>query len=434
MKLYCNEKFVGFLEPRGAEWRAVLEHTPAVPMSPSLSPAKGQTLASRQIKDFFVNYLPEEPYANRVAARLQPYPRTLEDWFAALGQELTGAYALTPDGQELAEPVYRNLPPEKLFGALHESRSRADAIAFHLAQEPSLPRLSLAGAQDKFALWFDAKASQSSEGSAGKNASPYKIAQGRAATTHIFKPESTDTRYPFLPANEFACAQLASALGLPVAHTQITTLGGVRTLIVQRFDRQQRGQTVQRLHQIDLCQLLDVPRERKYGSQGTGIDTADFFKACDRLAVPALARRAHLRAWLFNFLVGNQDAHAKNYSFLHALISSQGWQTAPLYDLICVVPYLPEQSLSMGLLEEYRAGWLEAAHWRELARLAGVSPAYLAQEMRQLVERAQAATPALQTLLRNTLSDEELGFLSQRVNPVVQTRVQYLLGAAASLG
>jgi serine/threonine-protein kinase HipA len=428
MKLYCNEKFVGFLEPRFNEWLLDMEHTPALPLSPHLIASKGQRLDSEAVKHFFINYLPEEPYADRVAARIKPYPRTYHDWLTALGQELTGAYALTPDGQFLSDAVYEDLPLDRLAEGLQASRTRADAIAFTMApshqgqpSEQSLPRLSLAGAQDKFALWFDAKGRDPDQ--------QYKIATGRAATTHIFKPASTDARFAFLPANEFACAQLAQVVGLPVAHTQIATLGGVRTLIVERFDRKKRGQQVQRLHQIDLCQLMNLPREKKYGSHGAGIDTADFFKACDRLHVPALARRAHLRAWLFNFLIGNQDAHAKNYSFIY----QDGWQPAPLYDLICVCPYLPEQTLSMGLLDEYRAGWLVAEHWRELARLSGVSLPFLCSEMRQMMDRLRAAASDLVKPLRQALTEDELDFLSSKINPVIQTRMDYLSEGLASL-
>ena len=421
MNLYCDEKLVGSMRPYFAKWRLEFSRNPAVPLSPHFQCSKGVVLESEAVNSFFINYLPEEPYAQHVAARIKPYPRSMEDWFAALGQELTGTYALTPFGTTLSPTQYIALPDDRLAEGMHSSRQRADAMAFMLDHESVLPRLSLAGAQDKFALSFDPRAKEM-----GKR---FKIPNGRAASTHIFKPESTDARYPMLPANEYACAQLARAVGLSVANTLVLTFGGVRTLVSERFDRQRRGQQVRRIHQIDMCQLLNLPRESKYGSHNAGIDTKDFFKACDHLAVPALARRAHLRAWLFNFLIGNQDAHAKNYSFLH----QGGWQVAPLYDLLCVVPYLPEQTLSMGLLGEYRPGWFETAHWLELARLAGVTPAYLATEVADLVQRVQAATHPLAKLLRAQLHDDELGFLSERVNPIVATREQYLRDAVASL-
>jgi serine/threonine-protein kinase HipA len=421
MNLYCDEKLVGSMRPYFANWRLEFSRNPAVPLSPHFQCSKGVVLESEAVNNFFINYLPEEPYAQHVAARIKPYPRSMEDWFAALGQELTGAYALTPFGTTLSPAQYISLPYDALAEGMQSSRLRADAMAFTLDHENTLPRLSLAGAQDKFALWFDPHAKDAAQ--------RFKIPSGRAASTHIFKPASTDARYPMLPANEYACAQLARVVGLSVANTAVMTIGGVRTLVSERFDRQRRGLQVRRTHQIDMCQLLSLPRERKYGSHNAGIDTEDFFKACDHLAVPALARRAHLRAWLFNFLIGNQDAHAKNYSFLY----QGGWQAAPLYDLLCVVPYLPEQTLSMGLLGEYRAGWFERAHWAELARLAGVTAAYLAVEVADMVQRVQAAAMPLAKLLRVQLDGDELGFLSERVNPVVAVRAKYLQDAVVSL-
>ena len=245
----------------------------------------------------------------------------------------------------------------------------------------------------------------------------------------FFKPASTDTRYGLLPANEFACTKLAKALGLNVAETFILTLGGVRVLVVQRFDRLKQGAEVKRLHQVDLCQMLNLPREKKYGSEG-GVDTAELFAACGQLAVPALARRSLLRAWLFNYLIGNHDAHAKNVSFQW---NGTGWHVAPLYDLLSVAPYLPAQPLSMGLLYEHRPGWYQGAHWAELARLAGVTKPYLAGEMRAMAEGAQKAAEVLAPVLRSALASDELDFLAERVNPVVVQRTAWLREGAAAL-
>ena len=421
MNLYCDEKWVGTLRPSGNVWRLEFAQRPAVPLSPHLVGKKDTLIETQAVQDFFVNYLPEEPFAERVAARLKPRPRSLEDWFVALGQELTGAYALTPGDVGLAGVEYLDLPEKVLIESMQNSRSRADAFAFTVNQQSTLPRLSLAGAQDKFALWFDPKATGGS--------THFKIPQGRAASTHIFKPESTDARYPLLPANEYACSRLARAMGLPVAHSVLMNLGGVRTLISERFDRQRRGAQVKRLHQIDLCQMLGLPRERKYGSHNAGVDTEHFFEGCRYLNVPAIARRDHLRAWLFNFLIGNQDAHAKNYSFLYR----DGWQTAPLYDLLCVVPYLPDQSLTMGLLNEYRPGWFERKHWLSLAHLAGVTSCYLAREIGNMVQAAEAVSKPLAKTLRSHLINDELDFLAERVNPVIVERAKYLREAAAGL-
>ena len=416
LRVFCNDAAVGWLDmPATEPWALLFAETPAVPLSPHLVGAAGQSISGDGVRHFFVNLLPESPYAERVAARFDPKPQTDAALLACIGQELAGAYALSE--KTLAASTYAPLPLKKLEQSLADSRHRADAIAF----EAQLPRLSLAGAQDKFALWFDPAEKDPNR--------RYKIPQGRAASTHIFKPASTDTRYGLLPANEFACAKLAKALGLDVAETSILTLGGVRVLVVRRFDRLSSGADVKRLHQVDLCQMLNLPREKKYGSEG-GIDTAELFTACSQLAVPALARRSLLRAWLFNYLIGNHDAHAKNVSFQW---NGNSWQVAPLYDLISVVPYLPAQPFSMGLLDEHRPGWYQGAHWAELSRLAGVTKPYLAKEMRAMVDGTQKAAAGLVPVLRAALSVDELDFLAERVNPVVAQRAVWLQEGADAL-
>ena len=414
LRLYCDETAAGWLvaEERDA-WQLAFDRVPSVPLSPHFTVAAGAPVESPAVRDFFVNYLPEAPHAERVARSFTPVPRDEAELLAALGQELAGAYALAPG--ELGPARYAPLEFERFEDRVAASRRSADAIAF----APHAPRLSLAGAQDKFALWYDPDAVSAD--------ARLKIPLGRAASTHIFKPASTDSRFAMLPANEFACARLAQAVGLPVADTRIATFGGVRVLVVARFDRIKHGAGVTRLHQIDLCQMLNLPRRRKYGSEG-GIDTADLFDACRHTSVPALSRRVLLRAWLFNFVIGNADAHAKNHSFVWRWEARQ-WQVAPLYDLLSVTPYLPTQPQSMGLLDEYRPGWFEAAHWRELARLAGVTPAYLVAEARRMAEAIQSAAPALAIELRAALTPDELDFLAERVNPVVRERVARLPAA-----
>ena len=416
LRVFCNDAAVGWLDmPPTGSWALSFDKTPAVPLSPHLAGVAGQTISGDGVRHFFVNLLPESPYAERVVARFDPKPQTDTALLACIGQELAGAYALSE--KTLAASAYAPLPLKKLEKSLADSRSRADAIAF----EAQLPRLSLAGAQDKFALWFDPAEKDPNR--------RFKIPQGRAASTHIFKPASTDTRYGLLPANEFACAKLAKTLGLNVAETSILTLGGVRVLVVRRFDRSQNGTDVKRLHQVDLCQLINLPREKKYGSEG-GIDTAGLFAACSQLAVPALARRSLLRTWLFNYLTGNHNAHAKNVSFQW---SGRSWQVAPLYDLISVAPYLPAQPLSMGLLDEHRPGWYQGAHWAELARLAGVTKPYLASEMQAMVRGAQKAAEGLAPVLRAALTVDELDFLAERVNPVATQRAAWLQEGAGAL-
>jgi serine/threonine-protein kinase HipA len=240
VNLYCDETLVGSLLCSNKVWRLKFSGAAFSPLSPHIPSDKGSRVESQDVQNFFVNYLPEEPFADRVAARLSPPPRNFEEWFIALGQELTGAYALTPSGGDLAPAKYVDLPFEKLVESMQSSRHRADAISFNLHDGQSLPRLSLAGAQDKFALWFDPTINDADQ--------RFKIPKGRAASTHIFKPESTDTRYLMLPTTEYACTKLARIIGLPVPICEIMTIGGVRTLVSKRFDRKVMANQIKRVH------------------------------------------------------------------------------------------------------------------------------------------------------------------------------------------
>jgi len=102
--------------------------------------------------------------------------------------------------------------------------------------------------------------------------------------------------------------------------------------LINRFDRIPDAQGWQRRHVIDACQLLGLDRSFKY-SQGSMASLAALANACRS---PAVAR-ARLFGWLvFNVLVGNSDAHLKNLSFM---VSHEGIQLAPFYDLLSVASY-----------------------------------------------------------------------------------------------
>jgi serine/threonine-protein kinase HipA len=118
-------------------------------------------------------------------------------------------------------------------------------------------------------------------------------------------------------------------------------------LLAQRYDRIQDNEgNIQRLHQEDFCQALGIPSEIKYQSEG-GPSLADCFALIrDASSAPALDLIALLDAVIFNLLIGNHDAHAKNFSLLYRL--DRSIRLAPLYDLVCTV-YYPELTDRMAM-------------------------------------------------------------------------------------
>ena len=111
--------------------------------------------------------------------------------------------------------------------------------------------------------------------------------------------------------------------------------------MIQRYDRYTTDSgDIRRLHQEDLCQITSTVSAQKYTQDG-GPDFAALFQAVQQYTRPAaLYQNELVRRLLFNLIIGNQDAHGKNFSFLH---TSAGIQLAPAYDLVCTLVY-PELS------------------------------------------------------------------------------------------
>ena len=153
---------------------------------------------------------------------------------------------------------------------------------------------------------------------------------------------------------------LARAMGLDAAPAEIRRVQGQPFLLVQRYDRlavqpsnaQQTPAATQRLHQEDFCQALGVPPELKYQNEG-GPDLTQAFalvRSATRPSAPQLIKL--LDFVLFNALIGNHDAHAKNFSLLYTPL---GAVLAPMYDALCTAAY-PDLSdrMAMKIGSKYR--------------------------------------------------------------------------------
>jgi len=133
--------------------------------------------------------------------------------------------------------------------------------------------------------------------------------------------------------------------------------------LIDRFDRISDAQGRQRRHVIDACQLLGLDRSFKY-SQGSMDNLALLANACRS---PAVAR-SRLFGWLvFNVFIGNSDAHLKNLSFL---VSHEGVQLAPFYDLLSVAIYDTPAFDKNGWPAQSQLAWpiLDVRHFSDINR------------------------------------------------------------------
>jgi serine/threonine-protein kinase HipA len=315
----------------------------------------------------FGGLLPEGDGREALARTLGVSPGNDYGLLAEVGGDCAGAITLLPpDATIEATPRLRTLDDEQL-----------DALLRALPQRPlgAAPeegvRLSLAGAQPKLPVVIED----------GRVALPLNAA---APTTHILKPEPA--RFPGLVANETFCMQLAKAASLPVASVERTsTASGLPYLIVERYDRDLTSDPIRRLHQEDACQALGVPSDRKYQAEGgPGVrEVAGLLRSAT--AVPAHELPRLWEALVFNWLIGNCDAHGKNFSLLY----DRGAPTlAPLYDLVSTTAY-PELTTRLAmridgatLIEE-----VDLDAWVRLAGEIGVSQRFARRTTKSMLER-----------------------------------------------
>jgi len=86
--------------------------------------------------------------------------------------------------------------------------------------------------------------------------------------------------------------------------------------LVERYNRQKTAQRIKRILQEDLCQIQKIPSAQKYTHDG-GPDYGALFEAARCYTKPsAVYQNALIRRVLFNLVIGNNDAHGKNFSFV----------------------------------------------------------------------------------------------------------------------
>lgn len=356
LDVYLLEHFIGQLTQNdsgelgfayAAEW---LENSQAVPLSQSL-PLQAEPFLNPDCHGFFGGILPEEAKRERIAKNLGISKKNDFAMLAEIGGECAGAVTFLSEGQPLATgtPNYRVLSEGGLAEVLRDLPKRP-----LLAGEEGI-RLSLAGAQDKITVH--------------RSKGGFAIPMNGAPSTHILKPAIE--RFEDTVLNEAVCMKLAKAIGLPVADVEILNVEDMQVLSVERYDRLIGEDGIQRLHQEDFCQALGIVSEMKYQNEG-GVSLEQAFGLLRSVsAVPALDLPHLLDAVIFNYLIGNNDAHGKNFSLLY---SAGQIRLAPFYDLLCTV-YYPELATKMAMKigGKYKPNDVYARHFEKLAEEAGLS-------------------------------------------------------------
>jgi serine/threonine-protein kinase HipA len=214
-------------------------------------------------------------------------------------------------------------------------------------------RLSIAGAQNKLPIHI-------------KNGRFFVPEDGsNAPTTAILKPATA--QFSGIHRNELFCMELARAVGLSTPDASILQIGEYQAYIVMRYDRQQLETGVIRLHQEDFCQALQYSRVFKYEeNNGPGFSACNKILLHPLLSGSAAARDAFIKCAVLNYILGNCDAHGKNFSLLYQ--RGKGVYLAPFYDLVSTMVYPGlEQKFAMAIGKTFRFDRIAEHSWQRFA-------------------------------------------------------------------
>lgn len=406
--VYLNEQKVGTLSDRGNAqisfeyYPDYLEHggalkNCAVALSTSL-PLSTTRFDDAQTRPFFSGLLPDDQQLEGLAQHLKVSRRNVFKLLSEVGGECAGAVSLFTSEQlalEANKKAQSPLSDHELIQSLKTSKLRP-----LLGADDSV-RLSLAGAQSKLAVVI--------------NDGKTFLSTPSSPSTHIIKPASNNIEA--LVENEFLCMSLAKAVGLDVPDIELREVGDQRVYQVQRYDRTKSQGTVKRIHQEDFCQALGIVPENKYQAEG-GPSLDDCIKLIQRVSSrPAVDYQKLLERSVFNYLIGNNDAHAKNFSLIY---SNGQCRLAPAYDLVSTVVY-PELNANMAMKIGGRksADDLQLRHWL------------------RLVPNVEASRKSFQTLVNKLCRDVELAIdvkavdlqayeIGKKINDVVLRRLDSL--------
>ena len=292
-------------------------------------PLARRDFSAEETKVFFDGLLPEGFTRREVARQLHADEADYLTILSGLGKECIGGVRILQENEPSPEAAYEELTMEQIKSLAEEGVAKSVEIVTNT-------HLSLTGASGKVGLYQDANS--------GKWYLPY----GDAPSTHIIK--QSHVRLEDIVINEQMMMLTAAELGLDTVESNILNCGGGADheilFATKRYDRCFPKKKVKigglarpnRLHQEDFAQAMGIPSAEKYETTDQGYLKRMFDIVRQNSSDPL---RDQIELWdriVFNFLIGNTDAHIKNFSLLY----DEGMnriRLAPAYDMISTVVY-----------------------------------------------------------------------------------------------
>lgn len=378
------------------EW---LETPNAKPLSLSL-PLREAPFNMTECFPFFSGLLPDSALIRKELGRV--LQMSSEDDFgllSAIGRDCAGAVSIVPTDT----PVIRDTDhPEKWV------RKTEAELADLLAALPNRPLyydeddgffFSLAGVHDKIAVLV-------------KNGEVV-LPVNQTPSSHILKididglPDSIRT--------ENFCLALARAVGIEAPNSEIRKAQEKPYMLIERYDRKifraaDGTERLKRVHQEDFCQALGLPPKNKYQLRG-GPGFKDLIGTINKAsALPAKDVIKLLEYAAFNFVIGNPDAHGKNFSLVYR---STRPVLAPIYDLNSAYPFRSHYKKQIPRLAMYIGSAttmpeVSTRSLREMAEECDLRPKLVVDKFAEIAKKARDLAPTLREEFRDTVADSEL--------------------------
>ena len=312
------------------------------------------------VRAWFENLLPDsKDIRERMARRYRADSSDAFDLLAEAGRDCAGALQILPIGAASSgvAPLEADPLTEAQVAALLRATTTPQVLG--LAGDDADLRISIAGAQEKTALL--------------QMGGQWYLPHGATPTTHILKLPlgliggmRLDMRHSV--KNEWLCAQILAAYGLPVASCQPVPFEDMKVLAVERFDRvwwtaPQGDKRLVRLPQEDMCQAKGLPPTAKYEADGgPGIDA--IFQLLEGSMAREQDRRVFFQAQVLFWMLCATDGHAKNFSLF--IRPGGRYQLTPLYDVLSAYPVLGEgpSKISPHKARLAMAVRTRNAHWK----------------------------------------------------------------------
>lgn len=228
----------------------------------------------------------------------------------------------------------------KLFGSIFVPKINFAYADIQQEAQKLIGKMSISGVQPKLSV------------AVNKRSGALEVAP--SGGTHILKPSPES--FPFLSENENLCMNLAREMTIETPpHGLVKMNDGRLTYVVRRFDR---GAKNEKIHVEDFSQLLG--KSDKY--DGSVEQIGKFLKR--HSSAPFIDTQKLFVRILYYFLIGNGDAHLKNFAMVQ---SASGARLAPAYDIVSSRVVLPSESDEAALFINGRKNRIDMRDFKSLA-------------------------------------------------------------------